>query len=113
MHNITENENRQSEGSDRCLVRVEHIADNCWRAREWSAFLVCLLMPTRGVLRCYIRRDQAIAELTDIGLSELKNRSLSADVDDNQAVFSIPFPGVLSDGVFLSWKKKLSPAFGE
>ena len=113
MHQITENEDRRPDGSDRCLVRVEHIADNCWRAKEWSAFLVCLLMPNRGVLRCYTMQDQAVAELTDIGLSELKNRSLSADMDDNQAVFSIPFPGTLSDGVFLSWKKKLSPSFGE
>lgn len=113
MHKITENEDRRPDGSDRCLVRVEHIADNCWRAKEWSAFLVCLLMPNRGVLRCYTMQDQAVAELTDIGLSELKNRSLSADMDDNQAVFSIPFPGTLSDEVFLSWKKKLSPSFGE
>lgn len=112
MSKMTENENRLSEGPGCRLVRIERIANNCWRAREWSAFLVCLLLPARG-FRCYSREGQAVVELTDIGLSELRNRSLAENRSDSEVVFSIPFPGALSDGVFLSWKKKLSPALGE
>ena len=73
---MTENENRLSEGPGCRLVRIERIANNCWRAREWSAFLVCLLLPARG-FRCYSREGVAVVELTDIGLSELRNRSLA------------------------------------
>lgn len=106
MDPIVQSEDLLSERPGYRRVRLERVSDNCWCARDRSAFLICLLMPQRGV-RCYSRGGRSITELTAFGFTELQNRAEVIGMDRNEAVFDLFFPAPVPDWTFLKWKASL------
>ncbi len=104
-----ENATLNSDNTSRTLIRLEQTGKHGWRARGWSAFLTCMLLPNLicDRLNSYHLEEEEI--VLDIGSTEadlLEMRAVCERIDEKEMIFDSPV--VFSQDLFLAWKRTMT-----